>query len=156
MSYLYDYDFTRDYQKPSKTVLITNYIGGICLFLFGLSQILLYDNNEKILYLLMAIASLIGGLAFLIYAFNGSKPIVNTQDYYLKIDADKIYSKFGKQSKSIEIFINQIKQVNIIDQDVHMRLRDGSEKWIQLTKIQNENKRQNLKRYFQELITRLN
>lgn len=156
MSYIYEYDFTRDYQKPSKTILITNYVGGICLFLFGLSQILLYANNEKILYLLMAIVSLMGGLAFLIYAFNGSKPIVNTQEYYLRIDSDKINYKFGKQSKSTEIIINQIKQVSIIDQDVQIRLKNGSEEWIQLTKIQNENKRQDLKRYFQELITGLN
>lgn len=156
MSYIYEYDFTRDYQQPSKTVLVANCIIGICLFLFGLSQILRFVNNEKILYLLMAVISLIGGIAFLLYVLNGSKPLINTQEYFLKIDADKIYYRWGKASKSMAITINQIKKVSITDRDIHIRLKDSSEKWITLSKIQNDNKRQELKQYFHELINRLN
>lgn len=144
MNYEFDYDFIRDYQLPKKWVKIANALSGIGLLIYGITQIFGYFKHEVLLYLSVGVISTIGGLSFLFFVWNGNKPFVKHGQYYLKIANQKIHFKLGKYASKKEIKFNEIRRIDVREERIILRLKNGEEEWVDMSKIQNTNKKEDL------------
>ena len=144
MNYEFDYDFIRDYQPPGKWVKIANALGGIGLLIYGITQILEYLKQENILNLSVGLISILGGLGFLVFGMNGSRPLIRPGQYYLRIANQKIYLKLGKYAKRKEAPFDEIDKIDVSEKEIVLKLENGEEVWINMSKIQNESKRNDL------------
>ena len=144
MNYEFDYDFIRDYQQPKKWVKVANALSGIGLLIYGITQIFEYLKHEGVLYLSFGIISTIGGLGFLFFAWNGNKPLTKARQYYLKIADQKINFKLGKYASNKEIQFDKISRIDIREEEIILRLKNGKEEWVDMSKIQNKNKKEHL------------
>lgn len=123
-------------------MLVASYVCGISLLIFGILQVWQHAGGGNKLYLFGAVLTSIGGLCFLLMAMNGNKPFVKEGQSYLKISDKKIVAKLGKHTSKQEVAFDEITKVDIRDKEIVLRLAKGKEVWIDLHKIQNDDKKE--------------
>lgn len=144
MDYRFDYDFSRDYQKPNQWGILFQTIGGAALMMYGIIQVFSYLKMEEaeLFVLGIGIIAMLGGLSFLLYAMNGYKPMVHRDSKFIKIKQGEIHFKLRKFAKASSLRIDDIRRVNFEAGEIILGLKDNSEIFIGITDIQNETKRE--------------
>lgn len=144
MHYYFDYDFSRDYQKPNQWLILFQTIGGGALLLYGTTQIFSYlqKNGSPVFELGIGIIAILGGLSFLLYAMNGYKPIVQRGRKFIKIKQHNIHFKLRKFTDERIISLGDIGRIDFQEGEIVIGLKDNTEIWIGITEIQNKRKRE--------------
>jgi len=148
----YHYDLVGDFQRPSRFILILSAIGAVGALVYGLYQILTYEDMRRTLDLVSGIVLLIGSLFALWAILRGNKPLLREGQVYLKIENGILAYKKNALQKTQTVDLNDdVRRLYIGSSEVILGLDKGKEIFIEIQRISRKEKRTEFLNLMQEI-----